>query len=110
MRKVPVYSTLIILILLSSVFISQAYGADSAAALFSGKCAMCHGADGQGKTAMGAKFNIRNLASPEVQKQSDSELTQIIAKGKDKMPGYDGKLTKDQIAQLGAYIKTLGKK
>lgn len=110
MRKVPVYSTLILLILLSSVFIAQAWGGDSSAALFGSKCAMCHGADGQGKTAMGAKFNIRNLASPEVQKQSDSELTQIIAKGKDKMPAYEGKLTKDEIAHLGAYIKTLGKK
>lgn len=110
MRKVPVYSTLIILILLSSLFIAQSYAADSAAAVFTSKCAMCHGADGQGKTSMGAKFNIKNLASPEVQKQSDAELTQIIAKGKNKMPAYDTKLTKDEIAQLTAYIKAFGKK
>jgi mono/diheme cytochrome c family protein len=110
MRKVPVYSTLIILILLSSLFIAQSYAADTSAAVFTSKCAMCHGADGQGKTAMGAKFNIQNLAAPEVQKQSDAELTQIIAKGKNKMPAYDAKLTKDEIAQLTAYVKALGKK
>ncbi len=110
MRKVPVYSTLLLLILLSCLFISQSYAADPAAALFSGKCAMCHGADGHGKTAMGAKFNIKDLASPEVQKQSAGELSQVIAKGKNKMPAYDGKLTKDEIAQLGAYVKALGKK
>jgi cytochrome c6 len=110
MRKLPVYSTLIILILLSSLFIAQSYAADNGAAVFTSKCAMCHGADGQGKTTMGAKFNIKNLASPEVQKQSNAELTQIIGKGKDKMPAYDGKLTKEEIAQLAAYIKTLGKK
>jgi mono/diheme cytochrome c family protein len=45
-----------------------------------------------------------------VQKQSDAELTQIIAKGKNKMPAFDGKLTKDEIAQLSVYVKALGKK
>ncbi len=110
MRKVPIYSTLVILILLSSLFIAQSYAADTAAAVFTSKCVMCHGADGQGKTPMGAKFNIKNLASPEVQKQSAVELSQTIAKGKNKMPAYDGKLTKDEIAQLAAYVKGLGKK
>ena len=110
MRKVPVYSTLVILILLSSLFIAQSYAADKAAALFTSKCAMCHGADGQGHTPMGTKFNIKNLASPEVQKQSEAELAQTITKGKNKMPPYDGKLTKDEIAQLAAYVKGLGKK
>ncbi len=110
MKKVPVYSTLLILILLSCLFISQSYAADPAAALFSSKCAMCHGADGAGKTAMGAKFNIKDLASPEVQKATSAELSQVIAKGKNKMPAYEGKLSKEEIAQLGAYVKTLKKK
>lgn len=110
MRKVPVYSTLAILIILSSVFIVQSYAADNAATIFTSKCAMCHGADGQGKTPMGTKFNIKNLAAPEVQKQSVAELTQEIAKGKNKMPAYESKLTKDEIAQLAAYVKGLGKK
>ena len=110
MRKVPVYSTLAILIILSSVFIAQSYAADNAATTFTTKCAMCHGADGQGKTPMGTKFNIKNLASPEVQKESVAELTQTITKGRNKMPAYEGKLTKDEIAQLAAYVKGLGKK
>ena len=110
MRKVAVYSALVVLILLSSLFIAQAYAADTAAAVFTSKCAMCHGADGQGKTPMGTKFNIKNLTSPEVQKQSAAELTQTIAKGKNKMPAYDGKLTKDEIAQMAAYVKGLAKK
>jgi cytochrome c6 len=110
MRKVPIYSTLVILILLSSLFIAQSYAADTAAAVFTSKCAMCHGADGQGKTPMGTKLNINSLASPEVQKQSAAELSQTIAKGKNKMPAYDGKLTKDEIAQVAAHIKGLAKK
>jgi mono/diheme cytochrome c family protein len=108
MRKAPVYSTLLILILLSFAFIAQSYAADNA--VFTAKCAMCHGADGQGKTPMGAKFNIKNLASPEVQKLSEAELSQVIAKGKNKMPAYEGKLTKEEITQVAAYVKGLGKK
>ncbi len=111
MRKVPVLAVLVVLILLSSVFLVRAYAADNpAASLFTAKCAMCHGADAHGKTAMGAKFNIKDLVSPEVQKQSDAQLTQLIAKGKDKMPAYDGKLTKEEISQLTAYLRSLAKK
>lgn len=109
MRKVPVFGTLLLLLFISTVMI-YANAADNGAALFSAKCAMCHGADAAGKTAMGAKLNVRNLVSPEVQKQSDAELTTIIAKGKNKMPAYDGKLSKDEIAQLTAHIRELAKK
>jgi len=80
------------------------------AAIFKSKCAMCHGPDGSGKTAIGEKLNIRDLRSAEVQKQTDAELSQIVTKGKNKMPPYDGKLTKEQIDQLVAYVRDLGKK
>lgn len=109
MRKVPVFGAMLLLLLISTLMIS-ANAADNGAALFSAKCAMCHGADAQGKTAMGAKLNIRNLVSPEVQKQSDAELAQIISNGKDKMPAYGAKLSKEEIAQLTAHIRALAKK
>jgi cytochrome c6 len=80
------------------------------AAIFKSKCAMCHGPDGSGKTAIGEKLNIRDLRSAEVQKQTDAELSQIVTKGKNKMPPYDGKLTKELIDQLVAYVRDLGKK
>ncbi len=70
---------------------------------------MCHGPEGAAQTAMGKKLGIRDLRSPEVQKQSDAELTQIIEKGKGKMPPFEGKLTKEQSAALVAYIRELAK-
>jgi cytochrome c6 len=76
---------------------------------FKAKCAMCHGADGKGDTAMGKKFGLKDLGSAEVQKMSDAELNTTITNGKDKMPKYDGKLSKDQIADLVKYIRTLKK-
>lgn len=79
------------------------------AADFKAKCAMCHGADGKGDTAMGKKFGLKDLGSAEVQGKSDADLTTIITKGKDKMPAYGEKLSKDQIDGLVKYIRTLKK-
>jgi mono/diheme cytochrome c family protein len=93
------------------VFASLSTFAQSAGeTLFKSKCAMCHGADGSGKTVMGEKLQIRDLRSADAQKQSDAELTQIITKGKNKMVAYESKLTKEQIDQLVAHIRDLGKK
>jgi cytochrome c6 len=89
---------------------AQVSPSSSGAASFKAKCSMCHGPDGGGKTMMGAKLKIRDLRSDEVQKQTDGELTTIIIKGKGKMTPYDGKLTSEQIGQLVAYIRELGKK
>jgi mono/diheme cytochrome c family protein len=79
-------------------------------ALFKAKCAMCHGQDAAGKTTMGQALKIPDLHSDVVQKKSDADLTQIIAKGKDKMPAYEGKLTKEQITKLVGYLRELAKK
>jgi mono/diheme cytochrome c family protein len=70
---------------------------------------MCHGADGKGDTAMGKKFGLKDMGSADVQGKSDADLNTIITKGKDKMPAYDGKLTKEQIDGLVKYIRTLKK-
>lgn len=81
--------------------------ADSGGDVFKAKCAMCHGADGKGETAMGKTMKIRDLGSADVQAQSDADLTGIITNGKGKMPKYDGKLTKDQIGDVVKFIRTL---
>lgn len=78
--------------------------------LFKGKCGMCHGPDGAGKTTMGEKLKIPDLHSADVQKKSDADLKTIITKGKDKMPGYETKLSKEQIDKLVAFIRELAKK
>jgi mono/diheme cytochrome c family protein len=56
------------------------------------------------------KLGAGNLSSTEVQGQWDAQLTEVVTKGKNKMPAYDGKLTKEQIGQLVAYIREIGKK
>lgn len=78
--------------------------------LFKAKCAMCHGADGAGQTAMGKALKIPDLHSEAVQKLSNAELTNTITKGKNKMPAYEAKLSKEQISKLVEFVRDLGKK
>ncbi len=96
-------------VLAFSLMFSTCSLADSGADTFKAKCAMCHGADGSGQTAMGKTFKLRDMGSADVQSQSDADLTTIITKGKGKMPSYDGKLTPDQITGVVKYIRTLKK-
>src|ERR1700751_5809290 len=84
-----------------------AFAAADGAALYKAKCASCHGPDGGGTTPMGKAMKLRDLRSPEVQKQSDQELARITADGKGKMPSYKGKLTEAEIKAIVAYIRTL---
>jgi len=91
------------------IFSTSVFAADSGADVFKSKCASCHGASGAGDTAMGKSMKLRDLGSAEVQSQSDVDLTNVIAKGKKPMPGYEGKLTNDQIQDLVKYIRTLKK-
>jgi mono/diheme cytochrome c family protein len=79
------------------------------AAIFKAKCAMCHGPDGSGQTAMGKSLKIRALGSADVQKQTDAELTNIVTNGKNKMLAYKGKLTPEEIKVVVGFIRTLKK-
>ena len=101
-----------IAIALFSLFVltSAATAADSAGkTIFASKCSICHGPDGAGKTAIGKNLKIRDLHSPDAQKQSDADLGEIILNGKNKMPAFKGKVTEAQVNDLVAYIRTLGK-
>jgi len=55
----------------------------------------------------GKNLKLRPLNSPEVQDKSDTELAMIISKGRNKMPRFDDKLSKDQIHALVEYIRSL---
>jgi len=98
--------TLAAALLAGTCLLSAPANADTAAgeATFKAKCAGCHGADGKGKEAM----KTRDLASADVQKQSDADLTGIISNGKGKMPAYKT-LSADQVKDLVGYIRSLKK-
>jgi cytochrome c6 len=101
--------SLLLLCVVLSVMIAPASAQGDAAAVYKAKCAMCHGADGKGDTAMGKAMKLRDLGSEGVQKQTDDQLTAIVSDGKGKMPAYKGKLSDDQIKQLVSFIRSLKK-
>ena len=83
--------------------------AETAADTYKSTCAMCHGPDGKGETALGKSLHAKDLTSDEVQKKTDEELSTIIIKGKENMPGFEGRLTQAQINGLVKFIRTLKK-
>jgi mono/diheme cytochrome c family protein len=109
-RSSPLFAVISVVVLSFAFVSAQAQNPNDGAALYKTKCAMCHGPDGAGKTPVGTKLNVRDLRSPEVQKQSDSDLAQVIGQGKGKMPVFGKTLNEDQIKSLVAQIRELGKK
>ncbi len=89
------------------LLISTCSLAETAAETYKTTCAMCHGPDGKGDTALGKNLHAKDLTSDEVRKKSDAELSTIIVKGKENMPGFEGRLTQAQINGLVKYIRSL---
>ena len=75
------------------------------AAIYKGKCQMCHLADGSGNKAMKVPaFSADASAATLVAATKNG-----ISTGPVKMPAYAGKLTDADITSVVAYIKTLKK-
>jgi cytochrome c6 len=104
--RFPAALTLAILLTAPAAF---AGGGPDGASIYKSKCAMCHGADGAGQTAMGKNLKLRDLRSAEVQKLTDGELTKVISDGKGKMPAYKAKLGAGDIDGLVGFIRGLKK-
>jgi len=78
--------------------------------IYKAKCVACHGADGSGQTTVGKNLKIRDLRSADVQKLSNDQLFNTIAKGKEKMPGYEKTLGADKCKELVAQVRHLAGK
>jgi len=105
--------TIGLLVMTTAIFVSaaSAQGKEGAEGktLFQSHCAMCHGPDGAGNTPVGKTMHIMDLRSPAVQKNTDAELTSFIENGKNKMPAFKTRLKPEQVKDLVAYVRELGK-
>jgi mono/diheme cytochrome c family protein len=78
--------------------------------LYSKHCSMCHGPDGKAQTPIARKIGVKSLA---ISKFSTDQIENQIrlgtkdAKGAIKMPSFEEKLSKEEIAQIASYVKTL---
>ncbi len=79
--------------------------------IFTTRCALCHGNDGKGQTAIGSHTYPRaaDLTAPLVQDRSDGELYWIVANGSPHtgMPGWKGTLSDDELWRAVTYMRLL---
>jgi mono/diheme cytochrome c family protein len=88
-------------------------GAPREERIYQGLCAPCHGVDGRGSWRA-TLFLLRpgNLAGPDVQRDSDQYLFDIIKNGgapigRPGMPAFGAELREDDIRAVVAYIRGL---
>ena len=93
----------------ASSAVAQAGNADDGKKIFSTKCVTCHGQDGSGNTSVGKSLKAADLRSPDVQKKADADFYAQVENGKGKMPPFGKALNKNQIDDLVAYVRQLGK-
>src|SRR5258708_39666841 len=80
------------------------------AKFFKTNCTLCHSADGSGDSPTGKAMHAKDLRSDEVQKQNDAALSEVIAKGRGKMPAFGAKIKPDEMPKLIAFIRNPPKK
>src|SRR6202795_3627811 len=75
--------------------------------IYKTNCSLCHSADGSGDSPTGKAMHAKDLRSNEIQKESDAALSEVITKGRGKMPAFGAKIKPDDVTKLVAYIRTL---
>ena len=85
--------------------------AQAGKAVYDAKCKICHGADGKGNAALAKtlKVEFKDLASKEVQSNSDADLKKQAKEGKGKMEPVKG-LADKQVEDVIAFVRSLAKK
>lgn len=75
-------------------------------------CAMCHGANGDGKGELAADMkNVTDFTNPDAMKdRTDGELFYITRKGKGDMPPEGDRAKDDDVWGLVNYIRSMAKK
>jgi mono/diheme cytochrome c family protein len=76
-------------------------------------CAMCHGKEGAGDGDLAGDMHLklRDYRDPAALKElTDGEIYSIVANGKGKMTGEEGRMKPEQIWDMVNYIRSLAKK
>jgi cytochrome c6 len=96
--------------ILCCLAIPGAQAQSDGAKIFKTNCTLCHADDGSGSSPTGKAMKAKDLRSDEVQSQTDAALTEVITKGRGKMPAFGAKIKPDDVAKLVAYIRALPNK
>lgn len=88
-------------------------GLASAKKMYGYDCAMCHGASGDGKGDLveSMSLTMKDWREPaSLNGISDTEIYEIITKGKGKMTGEGDRLPANQVWNMVNYVRSLAKK
>lgn len=91
-----------ILLLNSSSIAAGAGDVKAGEKLYKRKCAICHGDQGQGASAL-------KIKDPAVLNKADEELRKFIADGGNGMPAYGKTLKPEEIDSLVVFLRSWGK-
>ena len=76
-------------------------------------CAMCHGANGDGKSDLATeqKLTLKDWTNPSaLQSMTDGELFYIIKNGQGQMPGEAGRAKTDDLWNMVVIVRSFAKK
>jgi mono/diheme cytochrome c family protein len=79
-------------------------------AVYQAHCVLCHSSDGHSQTTLGKQLGALDLHSPQVQKQTDAEMKNIILHGQKNMPPFEGQITSAETDQVISHLREFSKK
>jgi len=110
-RSIRIWSALVVLSIMTAG-IAGAADVQKGKTLFDTKCAMCHAKDLKGNPSMAKMYKLDvsalNLVKKETAAKTDADLIATTTKGKGKMPAQEGKISTDDIANIIAYVRSMG--
>lgn len=119
MKRVKTFVSLVVVIIVAA----GASGLTSAAqkkraasraergrAVYEARCARCHGSDGAGRTRMAEVVLPPDMSDAEWQRsRSAARMIASVTDGLGQMPAFRKRLTRQEIAAVVAYVRTLGR-
>ncbi|HUM07210.1 MAG TPA: cytochrome c [Terriglobales bacterium] len=83
---------------------------ESGKKIYSYECASCHGATGDGKTAVAQDLKLPDLSDPAALKdRTDGEVFYVIKTGRGDMPAEGNRVKTEQLWDLVNYTRSLAK-
>jgi cytochrome c5 len=105
--KATTFAALLAVVLLSVVFVSPVVGQDGKQ-IYGNRCALCHGADGDGKGAIMQTDAFDAKFWKQGKKSDDAAITAAIVEGKGRMPAIP--LSPEETKAVVEYMKSTMKK
>ena len=102
--RATTFTALLAVVLLSVIFVSPAIGQDGKQ-LYGNRCALCHGADGDGK---GVIMQTAPFGADFWKANDDAAISKAIVEGKGRMPAIP--LSPEETKAVVEYMKANFKK